>query len=68
MAKILELQLSSKITKSANYQSGTGEFGIVAQLHEDEDMLAAYHQLRQEVIQLANQLANDSLAECPRRK
>jgi len=67
MPKILELSLSSKITKSANYQSGTGEFGIVAQLHEDEGFLEAYHKLRTEVVDLANQLANDSLAKCPKR-
>jgi hypothetical protein len=65
MPRVLEIKLSSKITKSANYQSGTGEFGVTVELYEGEDMLAAFHQMRNEVTQLANQMANDALTECP---
>ena len=59
--RITKIYISTKITKSHKYQSGSGEWGMEAELFEDEDPMKAYLALRNEVVKCANELCNEAL-------
>ena len=66
--KVTHLTIGTEIKKSANYQSGSGQFSLSVELAEDEDHIVAVGELRDEIVGIANELANEALAQCPRRK
>ena len=66
--KVTHLTIGTEIKKSANYQSGSGQFSLSVELAEDEDHIVAVGELRDEIVGIANELANEALARCPRRK
>jgi len=63
---VTQIRIASRITKSSNYQSGTGEYELVTTIEEGEHINIS--ELRDEVVEEANIIANESLAQCPRRK
>lgn len=67
--KIIQIRVASRITKSANYQSGAGEAEMTAEVNEDqEDAFDCFKALKTKVIESAEIIADESLARCPRRK
>ena len=66
--RITQIRVASKITKSANYQSGTGEVELTAEISEGDDVYGWLKDLKDDVVREADTLADEALAKCTRRK
>jgi len=66
--RVTQIRVASRITKSANFQSGTGEAEMIAEVSEGEDIYECTKDLRTVVIKEADTIADRALAKCPRRK
>ena len=68
MLNVTQLRVASRITKSSNYQSGTGEAEITFVVGPGDDPVEATKAARYLVVTEADEIADESLAKCPSRR